>query len=260
MTRQTALVTGASSGIGLDLATTFAQHGHDLVLVARSEGKLQELAVELEKRNDITAHVVAWDLSAPNAAAELVRELKSRSIEVDVLVNNAGYGVAGAFIETDMQRELDMIQVNIVALTQLTKLLLPPMIARKRGRILNVASTAAFQPGPLMAVYYATKAYVLSFSEAIADELRDTGVTVTTLCPGPTATEFASVAQMTHSRLFTMMRPMSSQRVASAGYRGLMAGRRLVIPGATNKLLVQSLRVSPRRAVTTLVRKFQENR
>ena len=260
MGKETALVTGASSGIGLELATTFAQHGHDLVLVARNEGKLQEIAVELEKRNDITAHVIACDLSKPNAAADLVRELKERAIEVDVLVNNAGYGLSGAFVETDLQRELDMIQVNIVALTALTKLLLAPMIARRSGRILNVASTAAFQPGPLMAVYYATKAYVLSFTEAIADELRDSGVTVTALCPGPTATGFAGAAGMTHSRLFTMMRPMSSRRVANAAYRGLMSGRRLVIPGAKNKLLVQSLRVSPRRAVTTLVRKFQESR
>ena len=260
MTRPVALVTGASSGIGLDLAKTFAQHGHDLVLVARSEGKLQELAVELEKRNDITAHVVACDLARAGAAAELVRELQQRAIDVDVLVNNAGYGLAGAFAENDLQRELDMIQVNLVALTALTKLLLQPMLARKRGRILNVASTAAFQAGPLMAVYYATKAYVLSFTEAIADELRDSGVTVTALCPGPTATGFADVAKMTQSRLFTMMRPMSSASVARAGYRGLMAGKRLVIPGAKNKLLVQSLRISPRRAVTALVRKFQENR
>lgn len=258
--KQTALVTGASSGIGLDLAREMARHGCDLVLVARSEGKLQELAVELEKRNDITAHVIACDLARPNAAAQLVDQLKQRAIDVDVLVNNAGYGLAGAFVETDLTREIDMIQVNVVALTQLTKLLLPPMVARKRGRILNVASTAAFQPGPLMAVYYATKAYVLSFTEAIADELRDSGVTVTALCPGPTATGFADVANMTRSRLFTMMRPMSAARVARAGYRGLMSGRRLVIPGAKNKLLVQSLRVSPRRAVTTLVRKFQENR
>ena len=153
-----------------------------------------------------------------------------------------------------------MIQVNVVALTELTKLLLIPMVARKRGRILNVASTAAFQPGPLMAVYYASKAYVLSFSEAIADELRDSGVTVTALCPGPTDTGFADVAQMTESRLFTMMRPMSSKRVALAGYRGMMAGRRIVIPGAKNKMLVQSLRVSPRRMITTVVRKFQEKR
>lgn len=260
MNRPTALITGASSGIGLDLARMFAANGHDLVLVARSEGKLQELAVELEKRHEITAHVAACDLARPDAAKQLVEEVKERGIEIDVLVNNAGFGLKGPFAENDLQRELDMIQVNVIALTALTKLLLEPMLARRRGRILNVSSTAAFVSGPFMAIYYATKAYVLSFSEALADELRDSGVTVTVLCPGPTATAFADVAGMTQSRLFTMMRPMASARVASAAYRGLMSGKRLVLPGAFNKALIQSLRVSPRRVVTTVARKFQESR
>ncbi|MGZ5475353.1 MAG: SDR family NAD(P)-dependent oxidoreductase [Thermoanaerobaculia bacterium] len=260
MTGQTALVTGASSGIGLDLARVLAEHGHDLVLVARGEAKLRALADDLAKRHGITAHVIAADLIKPHAAAEIVDELKRRRIDVDILVNNAGFGLTGPFVETDLQKELDMIQVNVVAVTELTKLLLVPMVARRRGRILNVASTAAFQPGPLMAVYYATKAYVLSFSEAIADELRESGVTVTALCPGPTETGFADVAQMTESRLFTMMRPMSSERVALVGYDGMIGGRRIVIPGAKNKMLVQSLRVSPRRMITTIVRRFQEKR
>lgn len=260
MTRQTALVTGASSGIGLDLARVLAEDGHGLVLVARGEARLRELAGELAERHGITAHVIVADLARPHAAVSIGDELKRRKIDIDILVNNAGFGLTGRFVETDLQKELDMIQVNVVALTELTKLLLIPMVARKRGRILNVASTAAFQPGPLMAVYYASKAYVLLFSEAIADELRDSGVTVTALCPGPTDTGFADVAQMTESRLFTMMRPMSSKRVALAGYRGMMAGRRIVIPGAKNKMLVQSLRVSPRRMITTVVRKFQEKR
>jgi short-subunit dehydrogenase len=260
MTRQTALVTGASSGIGLDLARVLAEDGYDLVLVARGEARLRELAETLAKRHGITAHVIVADLARPHAAVSIAGELKQRKIDIDILVNNAGFGLTGRFVETDLQKELDMIQVNVVALTELTKLLLIPMVARKRGRILNVASTAAFQPGPLMAVYYASKAYVLSFSEAIADELRDSGVTVTALCPGPTDTGFADVAQMTETRLFTMMRPMSSKRVALAGYRGMMAGRRIVIPGAKNKMLVQSLRVSPRRMITTFVRKFQEKR
>jgi uncharacterized protein len=259
MNRPTALVTGASSGIGLDLSRVLAKNGYDLVLVARTASKLQDAASELQK-SGVNAGMIASDLSRPSAAAEIVAELKLRNIEIEVLVNNAGYGLAGPFVDNDLQREVDMIQVNIVALTQLTKLLLRPMVARKRGRILNVASTAAFQPGPLMAVYYATKAYVLLFSEAIAEELRDSGVTVTALCPGPTQTGFAEIANMTQSRLFTMMRPMSSAAVARAGFRGMMSGRRVVIPGAKNKLLVQSLRVSPRRTVTTLVRKFQENR
>ena len=259
MNRPTALVTGASSGIGLDLSRELAKNGHDVVLVARTAAKLQEIAGQLQK-SGVTAHVIASDLSRPNAAEDIASELKRRNIEIDVLVNNAGYGLTGPFVENDLQRELAMIQVNIVALTHLTKLLLRPMVARRRGRILNVASTAAFQPGPLMAVYYATKAYVLSFSEAIADELRNSGVTVTALCPGPTQTGFAEVAKMTQSRLFTMMRPMSSEEVARAGFRGMMNGKRIVIPGAKNRMLVQSLRVSPRRTVTVLVRKFQENR
>ena len=259
MNRPTALVTGASSGIGLDLSRELAKNGHDVVVVARTVSALQEVAAELQK-SGATAHVIAADLSRPNAAEDIVSELKRRNLEIDVLVNNAGYGLVGPFVENDLQREIDMIQVNIVALTHLTKLLLRPMVARRRGRILNVASTAAFQPGPLMAVYYATKAYVLSFSEAIADELRNSGVTVTALCPGPTQTGFAETAKMTESRLFTMMRPMSSAEVARLGYRGMISGKRLVIPGAKNKMLVQSLRVSPRRAVTVLVRKFQEKR
>lgn len=259
MNRPTALVTGASSGIGLDLARELAKNGHDVVLVARTASRLQGVAAELQK-SGVTAQVIAADLSRPSEAEEIVSELKRRNLEIDVLVNNAGYGLTGPFAENDLQRELGMIQVNVVALTHLTKLLLRPMVARRRGRILNVASTAAFQPGPLMAVYYATKAYVLSFSEALADELRNSGVTVTTLCPGPTRTRFAEIAKMTESRLFTMMRPMSSEDVARAGYRGMMSGKRLVIPGAKNKLLVQSLRVSPRRTVTALVRRFQESR
>jgi short-subunit dehydrogenase len=248
--RQTALITGASSGIGAELARLFARDGYDLVLVARGEAKLRELGVP--------ATILAVDLADPAASQRVVDELRKRSIDVDVLVNNAGVGVAGPFLETDLQKELAMIQLNIVALTQLTKLLLPPMAARRRGRILNVASTAAFQPGPLMAVYYATKAYVLSFSEAIAEELRDSGVTVTALCPGPTETGFAAAANVGATRLFSMATPASSQAVAAAGYEAMKRGRRVVIPGIRNKLLAQSIRISPRRMVTTIVRKMQE--
>ena len=255
--KETALITGASSGIGLELARLFAKDGCDVVLVARSEGKLRELAAELERDCGVTAHVIALDLGRPNAAEELVQRLPCA---IDVLVNNAGFGVAGPFVETDLAKELEMIQVNVVALTQLTKLLLPPMVARRRGRVLNVASTAAFQPGPLMAVYYATKAYVLSFSEAIADELRHSGVTVTALCPGPTETGFAAVADMTQSRLFNVAKPMGSAAVARAGYAAMRRGKRVAIPGMKNKLLTQSVRVSPRRLVTAIVRKLQESR
>jgi hypothetical protein len=254
--KQTALITGASSGIGLDLAHLFARDGHDVVLVARSGDKLRALATELEREHRIRARVVVADLAkpdAPRAIADAVRDL-----EIDVLVNNAGFGVAGAFAETSLDAELEMIQVNITALTQLTKLFLPAMIARKRGRILNLASTAAFQPGPLMAVYYASKAYVLSFSEAIAEELSGSGVTVTALCPGPTATGFADVAAMHDRRLFKMMRPMTSMDVARSGYRALQRGTRVAVTGARNKLLAQAVRISPRRLTVKITKAMQE--
>src|SRR5258706_2394459 len=254
--KKTAVITGASSGIGLELARLFANDGWEVVLVARSEGKLRELADSLSKANSIAAHVITADLARPDAAVQIVNTLTERGLTVDALVNNAGLGVAGAFVATDGRAELETIQVNCVALTQLTKLLLPGMVARKRGRILNVASTAAFQPGPLMAVYYATKAYVLSFSEAIADELRDTGVTVTALCPGPTETGFASAANMEGSRLFKMTRPARSSDVARAGYEAMKRGARVVVPGVKNKLLAQSVRISPRRLVTAIVRRL----
>jgi len=258
MTRQTALITGASSGIGLDFAHLFAADGHDVVLVARSEGKLRDLARELESKHHINARVVLADLiqpAAPQQIADAVADL-----QIDMLVNNAGFGVTGKFAETDLKSELEMIQVNIAALTHLTKLFLRPMVQRGHGRILNVASTAAFQPGPLMAVYYATKAYVLSFSEAIAEELGGTGVTVTALCPGPTQTGFAAAADMTTSRLFTLMSPMSSMDVAKAGYRAMNRGKRVVVTGVANKLLAQSVRISPRALVTKVTRALQERR
>jgi len=255
-----ALITGASSGIGLDLARLFARDRHDVVLVARSEGKLRQLAEELKREHGIAAEVIIADLSRPDAAKEVWSTVVEKGIVIDTLVNNAGYGLTGPFVENDLKTELEMIQVNVVALTHLTKLVLPSMVARKSGRILNLASTAGFQAGPLMAVYYATKAYVLSFSEAIADELRGTGVTVTTLCPGPTDTGFANVSNMTHSRLFTISRPMTSEDVARIGYEAMKKGKGLVITGMRNKLLVQSNRITPRRIVTAVVRRLQEQR
>ena len=252
--QRTALITGASSGIGLELARLFAADKWDVALVARSEGKLRELAAELQSAHGITAHVVTADLAKPNAANEVMERLQG--VEIEALVNNAGFGLSGEFAKTDLGAELEMIQVNVAALTHLTKLVLPAMVARRRGAILNVASTASFQPGPLMAVYYATKAYVLSFSEAIADELRNSGVTVTALCPGPTETGFASAAKMESATLFTMMRPAESKDVARAGFEGMKSGKRIVIPGLKNKLLAQSVRISPRRLVTAIVRKM----
>ena len=256
--RKTALVTGASSGIGLDLAKRFAAEGHDVALVARSEGKLKELAAALEAEHKVRAHVVTADLAQPRAAETLVAALEARGIEVDVLVNNAGYALYGAFTETDLADELNMIQVNIVALTHLTKLLVRKMVARKDGRVLNVASTAAFQPGPLMAVYYATKAYVLSFSEALANELAGTGVTVTALCPGPTKTGFQARAQMEESKLVRGREIMTSETVARAGYTGLMKGKTVVIPGVGNRMMANAVRFLPRNTVTKLVRNAQE--
>jgi hypothetical protein len=252
--QRTALITGASSGIGLELARLFAADKWDVALVARTEGKLQELATELQDAHGIKAHVVAADLAKPDAPAKIIAALSG--VEIEALVNNAGFGLGGEFAKTDLNAELEMIQVNITALTHLTKLVLPAMIARRRGAVLNVASTAAFQPGPLMAVYYATKAYVLSFSEAIADELRNSGVTVTALCPGPTDTGFASAAGTGSTMLFTMKRPADAKSVARAGYAAMKSGKRIAIPGVQNKLLAQSIRVSPRRLVTTIVRKM----
>jgi uncharacterized protein len=257
MLKQTALITGASSGIGWDLAHLFARDGHDVILASRNEDKLRELATELESQHKISARVIPVDLERPDAPRELFEAVRT---PVDMLVNNAGFGLTGKFVDTDLARELAMIQVNVSALVHLTKLFAKPMIERGQGRILNVASTAAFQPGPLMAVYYASKAFVLSFSEALAEELGGTGVTVTALCPGPTATGFATAANMTTTRLFTVMKPMASQQVAKIGYNAMKRGRRVVVTGTLNKLLAQSVRVSPRRMVTRVTRTLQENR
>jgi uncharacterized protein len=259
MTKGTALITGASRGIGLELARLFARDGYDLVLVARSVDRLDRLGAELSARHGIRSRTVGADLASRDAPGAIAETLKQAAVQVDVLVNNAGYGTYGPFANSDAQAELDMLQVNVVALTHLTKLLLPAMLARRAGRILNVASTAAFQPGPLMAVYFASKAYVLSFSEALAEELSGTGVTITTLCPGPTLTGFQARAQMEGARLVTgnpLM--MDVATVARAGYQGLMKGKRLVIPGVGNKLLMESVRFAPRRVVTKISRFITE--
>lgn len=247
----TALITGASGGIGLELARIFAEQGYALVLVARSRDRLEEIAAELKPT---PVQVFAKDLTLVGAAEGVLREVP----KVDVLVNNAGYGVYGPFLKTPLDEELGMLQLNMTALVVLTKLYLPGMVASKNGKILNVASTAAFQPGPLMALYYATKAFVLSFSEAIGSELEGTGVTVTALCPGPTATGFQARTKLEKSRLFQRMKVMDARTVAEAGYRGLMAGKPVVIPGVMNKLLAQSVRFSPRTMVTKIARKMQE--
>lgn len=255
--KRTVLITGASSGIGLELAKLFAKDQHDLVLVARSEGKLRQLAQELQQQPGVAVHVLAEDLSRAEAADRVCERVKALGLTIDVLVNNAGFGHYGAFAESDFSKELEMIQVNMVTLTALTKRLLPGMVERKFGRILNVASTAAFQPGPLMAVYYATKAYVLSFSEALAAELAGSGVSVTALCPGPTQSGFQEQAAMLDSKLVRGKSLPDAKSVAEAGYRALLAGKRVYIPGFSNWSAAQAVRFLPRRAVTSLVIRAQ---
>ena len=254
---KTALITGASSGIGYELALLLAQDRFDCILVARNRDKLTELAARLESEFRVKTLVIPKDLSRPTAVDEIYEEVTAIPMQVDVLVNNAGFTAFGLFVETDLQTELEMLQVNVIALTALTKLLLKGMLERRAGRILNLASTAAFEPGPLMAVYYASKAYVLSLSEALANELHGTGVTVTALCPGPTRTGFQKRGVMEDSRL-VQGNIADAASVALAGYRGLMAGRTIVIPGFTNKLIPWVVRLSPRGVVTRVVRRMQE--
>ena len=257
--RPVALVTGASAGIGKELARRFARGGHDLVLTARRVDELQTLADELRSAG-ATAHVFPADLSDPAAPRKLFDEVAAAGLAVDVLVNNAGFGVYGKFADADPDRLLAMVRVNVLALTELTRLFIPGMVARGRGRVLNVASTAAFQPGPLMAGYYATKAYVLSLSEALAHELRGTGVTVTCLCPGPTRTEFAAVAAAEGTKLFDNPNVTDAGPVADAGYRATMRGRRVVIPGVLNRLGAVATRFVPRTVLMRIVERIQAKR
>jgi len=262
MMAKTALITGASTGIGYALSKCFAADHHNLILVARQEQRLRQVAEEFHRQHGVTAKVIAADLAHPETPQKIADDIRQASLQVDYLVNNAGFGLGGAFAETALTAELEMMQVNMAALVHLTKLFLPEMLSRKSGRILNVASTAAFQPGPLMAVYYATKSFVLSFSEAIANELKGTGVTVTALCPGPTESEFQKRAHIENTRLVKskLMGFMTSEEVAKIGYQGLMQGKRLVIPGLMNKLGVHSTRLSPRSVTTQIARLLQESR
>lgn len=256
---QTALITGASGGIGYELAKIFAKEKWNLILVARTSDRLREIQQNLSKDFGIKVTVLVKDLAQPNAAEEVYREVQKQSLAVDVLVNNAGFGAYGPFSQIGLKVQMEMIALNITTLTHLARLFLPEMIRRKRGRILNVASTAAFQPGPLMAVYYATKAYVLSFSEALASELRNSGVTVTCLCPGFTESEFQKHANLKETALMKIGK-MNAGTVARIGYRGLMQGKSLVIAGRRNHLLAFAARLGPRKLVTWIVHTLQAQR
>ena len=256
----TALITGASGGIGEELARLLAANGANVVLLARSAAKLTALAEELGRAHAIQASVIAQDLSVSDAVDRVVGELAARGITIDILINNAGFATYGPFVQTPIAEEARLLQVNVIALTMLTKRLLPTMIQRRHGRVLNVASTAAFQPGPLMAVYYASKAYVLSFSEAIAEELDGTGVTVTTLAPGPTTTGFQSAAGLHPSAPSGGTAPMTSMSVAEEGLAAMYAGKRLVVPGFQNRIVVLANRLLPRRMIVRQVRRIQEKR
>jgi hypothetical protein len=251
---QTALITGASGGIGYELAKLFARDRYNLVLVARSGDKLKQIATELQREFGISVKTVALDLAAQPAAKILFDHLEGEGAVVDVLVNNAGFGGFGEFAGMPEEEILGQIQLNVTALTYLMRLFLPGMLARGRGKIMNVASTAAFQPGPLMAVYYATKAYVLSFSEALANEVAGSGVVVSCFCPGATDTGFQKRAGMENSRLFKKIGAMNVEAVARDGYRGLMAGKTLVISGMQNWLVAESVRFAPRKWVTAVSR------
>jgi uncharacterized protein len=253
----TALITGASGGIGLDLAKIFAKEKIDLVLVARSEDKLLKIKKDLETLSGIKVTIIAKDLSLPNSARDVYDNINEMYLSIDFLINNAGFGYWGTFTETRMEKELQMINLNIVALTHMTKLFAKDMVKRGSGRIMNVASVAAFIPGPFMAVYYATKAYVLSFSQALSEELKDKGVTVTTLCPGPTITGFEDTAELHDSKLFKLLRPVPSNKVAEFGYKAFMKGKRVAIHGLSNRMMIFYLRFIPGFLVLKMVKFIQ---
>jgi uncharacterized protein len=255
----TALITGASGGIGEQLARVFASHGHNVVLVARSQDKLEALAAELSTKHGVKTYPVKADLANPTAGALLVEQL-DQQLPIDILVNNAGFGDYGEFAAGPLDKQLEMIQLNIATLTELTHRFLPQMLSRKQGYILQVASTAAFMPGPLMSVYYASKAYVLSFSEALREELKGSGVHISALCPGPVATGFQGRADMGQSKLFSNpLNPlMESSTVANAGYAGLMQGQGVIIPGFMNKFLAILPRFMPRAIVPAIVKNAQD--
>jgi short-subunit dehydrogenase len=258
MNKENVLITGASSGIGLELAREFAKHGHALLVTAPVEGEIQRVAQELSQEYKVPVGAIAKDLESPTTPQELFDATQNQGFGVDILVNNAGLGQRGKFWETPLERDISIIRVNIEAVLKLTKLFLPPMLARNRGRILNTASVAGFEPGPLLAVYHASKAFVLSLSEALAVELEDTDITVTALCPGPTDTDFFPKAHMTESKAFQEAKVMAPQEVAEQGYDALMRADRVFIPGAMNKTLVFKRRFITGKAQAKMNKKLYE--
>ena len=255
----TALVTGASAGLGTHFALALAARGHDLVLVARRGDRLEQLADLARRRHDIRAEPIVADLSRKNAVPRLTADLAERGLSIDILVNNAGFGARGAFVELDAAMQARMIDLNCRALMALCHAFLPPMIAANRGAILNVASTAAFQPGPWMSVYYATKAFVLAFSEGLHEEVKPHNVRVTALCPGPTRTEFADVADMSDSRLFARF-ASTPERVVRDGLKALDANRAVAVSGGLNKAMASAIRFSPRPLARRLAGSLQKAR
>jgi len=254
---QTALVTGASAGIGVDLAECFAKDGYNLILTARSEAALTDVARRLSDQYHITATAIALDLAVPGGGRKLADAIAADGLSVDVVVNNAGYGIAGALDGSNADEQLGMIDLNVRALVELTHAFWPGMLERGRGGVLNVASTAAFQPGPLMAVYYASKAFVLSFSEALWREAQGTGVHVSCLCPGPTASRFRERAGTGKTRLATLGAPVTSMSVAEAGYRAYQENQRVLVTGARNRIMARLVPYLPRRTVLDIAHRIQ---
>lgn len=253
------LITGASSGIGWELAKIFASHNHNLILVARSKDTLEKLAEDLRSEHRVNVEVLAMDLSLTASPEALFRSCQNKGLAVDILVNNAGFGDNVTFLNSDWKKQADMIDLNMKSLTHLTHLFLPDMVARGKGAILNVASTAAFQPGPYMAVYYASKSYVLNFSEALNEELRGTGVYVTTLCPGPTHSGFQKAANIDSALLMKLNVPRSRD-VADYAYQALMNRKSVAVHGWMNKIMAFSVRLTPRALLVRVVRILQEKR
>ena len=254
---ETVLITGASSGIGYEFAKLFAEKGYDLVISARRKERLEELKKLFPDSN---IEIIPCDLSLDNGAKYLYDKVQEKGITVNILINNAGFGLFGEFKETDLEKEENMINLNIKALVALTKLFLKDMLEKDHGKILNVASMAAFQPGPYMSVYYASKAFVLSYTEALRNELRNTKVKVSALCPGPVKTEFEKSANLENSKLFSVMKPITAEKVALTAYKGMEKNKGIIIPGFANKVTIFMSRFASRNFVVNTARKIQEKK